>query len=159
MRPSKYFAAAAEREQEFQKREARLLAELAAYKEGSEQAFGAVVEQKQAAEKRCGELQETIFTMQAIIAKQREQADALRTAALAGAEALQYLGGTLHAQRLRDAASGEAPPPTAKGLRVYREPELKGCAAGSDGDCVHSQCPQLRDREPMKSGRHCPLDA
>lgn len=36
---------------------------------------------------------------------------------------------------------------------------LKGCAAGRDGDCTHSQCPQLRDNEPRASGRHCPLDA
>lgn len=32
------------------------------------------------------------------------------------------------------------------------------CAAGRDGDCVHPQCPQRRDGEPLKSGRHCPLD-
>jgi len=38
------------------------------------------------------------------------------------------------------------------------EPPLKRCAAHSDGDCVHKQCPQLRDGEPTKSGRHCPLD-
>lgn len=32
------------------------------------------------------------------------------------------------------------------------------CRAGSDGDCVWSACPQLRDGEPAASGRHCPLD-
>lgn len=32
------------------------------------------------------------------------------------------------------------------------------CAAGSDGDCSWPDCPQMRDGEPMKSGRHCPLD-
>lgn len=37
-----------------------------------------------------------------------------------------------------------------------REPER--CHAGKDGDCVHRQCPQLRDGEPAKTGRHCPLD-
>lgn len=35
---------------------------------------------------------------------------------------------------------------------------LNQCAAGSDGDCEHAQCPQLRDGEPHASGRHCPLD-
>ena len=35
------------------------------------------------------------------------------------------------------------------------------CAAagwGSDGECNWRDCPQIRDGEPMKSGRHCPLD-
>ncbi|MGB8422244.1 DUF7446 family protein [Paraburkholderia sp.] len=41
----------------------------------------------------------------------------------------------------------------------HLERPLNGrCAAGNDGECSHSQCPQLRDGEPMKSGRHCPLD-
>ena len=33
-------------------------------------------------------------------------------------------------------------------------------AAGrnSDGDCYWPGCPQIRDGEPEKSGRHCPLD-
>lgn len=35
---------------------------------------------------------------------------------------------------------------------------LTRCAAGRDGECGHAQCPQLRDGEPAKSGRHCPLD-
>jgi len=38
---------------------------------------------------------------------------------------------------------------------------LKGsehCHAGSDGECHWGDCPQLRDGEPNKSGRHCPLD-
>lgn len=33
-----------------------------------------------------------------------------------------------------------------------------GCHAGSDGDCDWNQCPQTRDNEPTKTGRHCPLD-
>ena len=37
--------------------------------------------------------------------------------------------------------------------------DLTRCAAGRDGDCTHAQCPQLRDGEPHKSSRHCPLDA
>ena len=32
------------------------------------------------------------------------------------------------------------------------------CRSGGDGDCVWKHCPQLRDGEPKKSGRHCPLD-
>lgn len=32
------------------------------------------------------------------------------------------------------------------------------CHAGRDGDCIDPRCPQLRDGEPAKSGRHCPLD-
>lgn len=35
---------------------------------------------------------------------------------------------------------------------------LTRCAAGRDGECAHAQCPQLRDGEPAKTGRHCPLD-
>lgn len=35
---------------------------------------------------------------------------------------------------------------------------LERCAAARDGECIHQQCPQLRDNEPAKSGRHCPLD-
>lgn len=34
---------------------------------------------------------------------------------------------------------------------------LTWCASDSDGDCAHSQCPQLRDGEPLKSGRSCPV--
>lgn len=32
------------------------------------------------------------------------------------------------------------------------------CHAQTDGDCNHLLCPQIRDDEPAKSGRHCPLD-
>lgn len=32
------------------------------------------------------------------------------------------------------------------------------CRSSSDGDCCWQNCPQLRDGEPVKSGRHCPLD-
>ncbi|MFC5353490.1 hypothetical protein [Azospirillum himalayense] len=35
---------------------------------------------------------------------------------------------------------------------------LTHCAAGKDGECNHPDCPQLRDGEPAKSRRHCPLD-
>jgi hypothetical protein len=32
------------------------------------------------------------------------------------------------------------------------------CHADSDGECTWDGCPQLRDGEPKKSGRHCPYD-
>lgn len=31
------------------------------------------------------------------------------------------------------------------------------CHAGLDGDCSWEDCPQLRDGEPLTSGRDCPL--
>lgn len=34
----------------------------------------------------------------------------------------------------------------------------RGCHADDDGDCEWRECPQLRDGEPAKSGRHCPYD-
>jgi hypothetical protein len=42
---------------------------------------------------------------------------------------------------------------------VDEQRRLSGrCQAARDGDCFFSGCPQLRDDEPNKSGRHCPLD-
>lgn len=32
------------------------------------------------------------------------------------------------------------------------------CQSGKDGDCNWAHCPQNRDNEPTKTGRHCPLD-
>ena len=32
------------------------------------------------------------------------------------------------------------------------------CHAQKDGECEYSACPQVRDQEPVRSGRHCPLD-
>jgi hypothetical protein len=32
------------------------------------------------------------------------------------------------------------------------------CRANRDGDCDWKDCPQHRDGEPAKTGRHCPLD-
>lgn len=32
------------------------------------------------------------------------------------------------------------------------------CHAARDGECMWLSCPQLRDDEPGKSNRHCPLD-
>lgn len=33
-----------------------------------------------------------------------------------------------------------------------------GCRGGKDGECTWESCPQRRDGEPVRSGRHCPLD-
>lgn len=42
-------------------------------------------------------------------------------------------------------------------MRAKRSP-LTSCAADRDGECHHPDCPQIRDGEPEKSDRHCPLD-
>lgn len=50
------------------------------------------------------------------------------------------------------------------GLTVKRDVSIGGvaalklCASTRDGDCEHANCPQFRDGEPAKTGRHCPLD-
>ena len=36
--------------------------------------------------------------------------------------------------------------------------QMGGCRSHQDGDCTWSKCPQNKDGEPNKSGRHCPLD-
>lgn len=35
---------------------------------------------------------------------------------------------------------------------------LKYYASRNDGECFWAECPQLRDGEPARSHRHCPLD-
>lgn len=47
--------------------------------------------------------------------------------------------------------------PIPKSAQMSLELPLTRCAASRDGECTHKQCPQLRDNEPHKSGRHCPL--
>lgn len=32
------------------------------------------------------------------------------------------------------------------------------CQSQRDGDCEWASCPQIKDGEPSKTGRHCPLD-
>ena len=32
------------------------------------------------------------------------------------------------------------------------------CRSHEDGECFWDECPQIRDGEPKKSGRHCPHD-
>ena len=34
---------------------------------------------------------------------------------------------------------------------------LSHCAANKEGDCSHPDCPQIRDGEPAKTGRNCPV--
>ena len=41
---------------------------------------------------------------------------------------------------------------------VDLQPFLERCHAHKDGDCFAPTCPQIRDGEPVKSRRHCPLD-
>lgn len=42
--------------------------------------------------------------------------------------------------------------------KAYTGVRTTACHAGMDGECFWPDCPQLRDGEPKKSGRHCPLD-
>lgn len=44
---------------------------------------------------------------------------------------------------------------TRKGLSGAQDVQAR--AADSGGDCNHAQCPQVRDGEPKRSGRGCPL--
>jgi hypothetical protein len=72
--------------------------------------------------------------------------------------------------KLAAIAAGDRGQLTMLGLQAYLEsrkpkgnPMLKpdaqdGCHAGKDGDCNWQFCPQEKDGEPAKSGRHCPLD-
>lgn len=50
------------------------------------------------------------------------------------------------------------PEPAGVIMRPQFEKPLELCAAGRDGECHHKDCPQLRDNEPMATGRHCPID-
>lgn len=61
----------------------------------------------------------------------------------------------IHRLLLDEAARREA-----KAFRDYYtdEEDRTACRAAKDGDCVWAECPQTRDGEPAKSGRHCPLD-
>ncbi|HDL7013678.1 TPA: hypothetical protein PXM26_002012 [Yersinia enterocolitica] len=51
-----------------------------------------------------------------------------------------------------------APAPTGVVMRPQFEKPLERCAAARDGECHHKDCPQLRDNEPVATGRHCPID-
>lgn len=63
--------------------------------------------------------------------------------------------------RLLRQAGSEGEPAQSRGARTISLNSLRGggsCSADDDGDCTWSECPQLRDGEPARSGRHCPLD-
>ncbi|HHG0427558.1 TPA: hypothetical protein ACPTCW_004238 [Yersinia enterocolitica] len=51
-----------------------------------------------------------------------------------------------------------APAPEGVVMRPPFKKPLEHCAAARDGECSHKDCPQLRDNEPMATGRHCPID-
>lgn len=44
------------------------------------------------------------------------------------------------------------------GLSVSGWP-TEHCRSDEDGDCNWERCPQNLDNEPVRSGRHCPLDS
>lgn len=48
---------------------------------------------------------------------------------------------------------------TPRRARKPRLWDLERCHAATDGECNDPErCPQLRDGEPLATGRHCPLD-
>lgn len=51
-----------------------------------------------------------------------------------------------------------APAPEGVVMRPPFKKPLEHCAAARDGECSHKDCPQLRDNEPIATGRHCPID-
>lgn len=58
-------------------------------------------------------------------------------------------------ERFREAREGKAQ--TIANRERYEDRE-RCKAARSDGECWWAECPQLRDGEPAKTGRHCPID-
>lgn len=40
--------------------------------------------------------------------------------------------------------------------RLFKAGEI--CRADRDGYCDWEECPQLRNSEPLATGRHCPMD-
>jgi hypothetical protein len=49
-------------------------------------------------------------------------------------------------------------PPFEIGTFLVDPPRFQGqCHSDSDGECDWPDCPQLRDGEPEKTGRSCPL--
>lgn len=73
------------------------------------------------------------------------------------AEEIAAAAARLEAKIARNRAYGPAGDAGRNQTRSSRQPLLY-CAAASDGECSDAQCPQLRDGEPQRSGRHCPLD-
>ncbi len=77
------------------------------------------------------------------------------------AEKLELLQKQLRAVRVSHALTGTALARAEHQIeRLLAPPPCKiltHCQAQLDGDCDHKLCPQLRDGEPTKSGRFCPL--
>ncbi len=69
------------------------------------------------------------------------------------------LGFCSHDHRIRIRMSTEKLTPTVR-LTPYRQQlAAQGhCMADDDDWCNWEECPQLRDDEPKRSGRHCPRD-
>lgn len=92
-----------------------------------------------------------------------------RAAAMARAETLaEVVAATWHksGERHRDytrrmAKAAMAWDREVRSLRQYdaQARRMTRCQADDDGCCDHAECPQLRDSEPGRSGRHCPLDS
>lgn len=65
-------------------------------------------------------------------------------------------------ESMRQTAEREILQDTAATANVSVKPQTDtpspACHAGQDGDCTWDQCPQLRNNEPLTSGRHCPHD-
>lgn len=57
----------------------------------------------------------------------------------------------------RDAKAKAKPRLVASKPKPPRMPN-GSCHANSEGDCDWRRCPQIRDGEPEKTGRHCPRD-
>ena len=62
-------------------------------------------------------------------------------------------GATTYLERLEKAGLIKMPEP----VKIKSTKELTHCCAARDGECFDDRCPQLRDNEPEKSGRNCPL--
>lgn len=41
--------------------------------------------------------------------------------------------------------------------KIKKNKSMQFCHAANDGECIWKNCPQLRDGEPEKSNRSCPL--
>lgn len=103
-------------------------------------------------------------TLLAIVERQAGEMAETRRARDAANERLEVAGAEV--ERLRAEldkvaarAMGVLPAPSGKAgeLLPWQRLPLVRCAAGRDGDCYHPDCPQVREGEPGKSGRSCPL--
>lgn len=58
-------------------------------------------------------------------------------------------------QRVKSLLRGWTP----KLEEIYRiTANMRGCHANREGDCVWEGCPQIKDGEPLATGRSCPLE-